>query len=67
MVTELFLEWSAPEPLVELPRATAGTAGATVGFPFTGDGEEMFAFCAGEAEAEPTTTGGWERVATRGG
>lgn len=57
MVTELFLEWSAPEPLVELPRATAGTAGVATGLPFTGDRRELLAFCAAEAEAEPTTMG----------
>ena len=60
MVTELFLEWSDEDPLaVELLRATAGTAGVTAGLPFTGDGEEAtLAFCAEEAEAPPTTTGG---------
>jgi hypothetical protein len=64
MVTELLREWSE-EPLGALPLATAGTAGVTDGFPFTGDVEVLLAFCAGDAE-EPTTTGAWEPVATTG-
>ena len=57
MVTELFREWSEAAPLTEAPRETAGIAGVAAGLPFTGEDEEPFAFCAGEAD-EPTTTGG---------
>ena len=64
MVTELFREWFE-EPFGALPLATAGTAGVTDGFPFTGDVEVLLAFCAGDAE-EPTTTGACEPVATKG-
>lgn len=64
MVTELLREWSE-EPLGVLPLATAGTAGVTDVFPFTGDVEVLLAFCAGDAE-EPTTTGAWEPDVTRG-
>ena len=68
MVTELFLAWSEADPLAaEVPRATAGTAGVTACLPFTGRADEAaLAFCAEEADAAPTTTGGWEPGATMG-
>ena len=67
MVTELLREWSEADPFAALiPRATAGTAGATADLPFRGDGEAALAFCAGEAEEAPTTTAGWEPGATAG-
>jgi hypothetical protein len=55
MVTELLREWSE-EPFGALPLATAGTAGVTDGFPFTGDVEVLLAFCA-EGADDPTTAG----------
>lgn len=64
MVTELLRAWSVLEPLrLEVPRATAGTAGVTAGLPFTGDDEAPFAFC---AEADEEEAPGWGPEATIG-